>query len=678
MEIRTSLHPTYKKTVTMKKIILITLMIAGLAAFKCNTGRYITGAVMGTSDHLPIPGATVTIAGTAITTQTDAGGHYAIHVPDSKRELIFKFIGFKTQRVKLGKSDTVNVYLDASQSNLKEVVVNGRSNQLLPPPKAGDVQIVKPIGNADVSVDLQGQAEGVYVTQKNAAINAARIRGTASTQYKSMGYSAYNAPAPVNEESYKAITENGFNNPADNPLSTFSTDVDAASYSNMRRFINNGQLPPADAVRVEEMINYFKYNLAGPTNGDPVAIHTELSSAPWNPNHRLVRIALKAKTIPTDNLPASNLVFLIDVSGSMDEANKLPLVKSSLKMLVDQLRAKDNVAIVVYAGNAGLVLPSTSGDKKSTIYNAIDNLSAGGSTAGGEGLKLAYRIARENFKTHGNNRIVMATDGDFNVGPSSDGDMEQLIIKERSSKVDLSIMGFGMGNYKDSKVETLADKGNGNYAYIDNITEARKAFVTEFGGTLFTVAKDVKVQVEFNPAKVQAYRLVGYENRLLAKEDFNNDKKDAGDMGSGHTVTAFYEIVPVGAKDDYSQSVDPLKYQKTKPAPVTAGANSGELMTVKFRYKQPGGDVSRMSLAIVQDKPVSFNSTSIDFRFAAAVAEFGMMLRGSEYKQGSSFDQAISIAKSAKGNDEDGYRSEFVRLAESARSLAGGQLISKE
>jgi Ca-activated chloride channel family protein len=336
------------------------------------------------------------------------------------------------------------------------------------------------------------------------------------------------------------------------------------------------------------------------------------------------------------------------------------------------------VAIVVYAGNAGLVLSSTSGDKKSTIYNAIDNLSAGGSTAGGEGLKLAYHIARENFKAHGNNRIVMATDGDFNVGPSSDGDMETLITRERSSKVDLSIMGFGMGNYKDSKMETLADKGNGNYAYIDNITEARKAFVTEFGGTLFTVAKDVKVQVEFNPAKVQAYRLVGYENRLLAKEDFNNDKKDAGDMGSGHTVTAFYEIVLVGAKDDYSQSVDPLKYQKTKPAPVTAGSNSGELMTVKFRYKQPGGDVSKMSLATVQDRPISFNGTSIDFRFAAAVAEFGMMLRGSEFKQGSSFDQAISIAKSAKGNDEDGYRSEFVRLAESARSLAGGQLISKE
>jgi Ca-activated chloride channel family protein len=333
----------------------------------------------------------------------------------------------------------------------------------------------------------------------------------------------------------------------------------------------------------------------------------------------------------------------------------------------------------VYAGNAGLVLPSTSGDKKSVIYNAIDNLNAGGSTAGGEGLKLAYRIARENFKSNGNNRIVMCTDGDFNVGPSSDGDMEQLITKERNSKVDLSIMGFGMGNYKDSKMETLADKGNGNYAYIDNITEARKAFVTEFGGTLFTVAKDVKIQVEFNPAKVQAYRLLGYENRLLAKEDFNNDKKDAGDMGSGHTVTAFYEIVPVGEVDDYSSNVDPLKYQKPQPAPIMAGNNSGELMTVKFRYKQPDGDVSKMSLAVVQDKPIAFNSASVDFRFASAVAEFGMLLRNSEFKQGSSFDQAIKIAKGAKGIDEDGYRSEFVRLAESAHSLAGNnQLITQE
>jgi Ca-activated chloride channel family protein len=362
----------------------------------------------------------------------------------------------------------------------------------------------------------------------------------------------------------------------------------------------------------------------------------------------------------------------------MDEPNKLPLVKSSLKMLVDQLRPQDRVAIVVYAGNAGLVLPSTAGDKKTTIYNAIDNLSAGGSTAGGEGLKLAYRIAKENFKTGGNNRIVLSTDGDFNVGPSSDGDMEQLIEKERNSKVDLSIMGFGMGNYKDSKMETMADKGNGNYAYIDNITEARKAFVTEFGGTLFTVAKDVKVQVEFNPAKVQAYRLVGYEDRMLAKEDFNNDKKDAGDMGSGHTVTAFYEIVPAGIKDDYSQSVDPLKYQKTNQTPIITGG-SGEMMTIKFRYKQPGGDQSKMSLVTVADKPVDFKTTTADFRFASAVAEFGMLLRNSSFKQKSNFDQAISIAKAAKGKDDDGYRAEFVRLAESARSLAGNeQLISKE
>jgi Ca-activated chloride channel family protein len=369
-------------------------------------------------------------------------------------------------------------------------------------------------------------------------------------------------------------------------------------------------------------------------------------------------------------------VFLIDVSGSMNEPNKLPLVQSSLKMLVNQLRPQDRVAIVVYAGAAGVVLPATTGYKKTTINNAIDNLQAGGSTAGGAGIKLAYKIAQENFMKGGNNRVMLATDGDFNVGASSDDDMEKLIEKERESGISLSVLGFGMGNYKDSKMETLADKGNGNYAYIDNITEARKTLISEFGGTLFTIAKDVKLQVEFNPAKIQAYRLLGYENRALNKEDFNNDKKDAGDMGSGHTVTAFYEIVPAGITDDYSGSVDPLKYQK--PKPVTYVSTTDEMLTIKFRYKQPTSSVSKVSQVTVKDTPIALKATSTDFRFAAAVAEFGMMLRDSPFKQHSSYDQAIQMARAAKGEDTEGYRAEFIKLAESAKLLSPGKVLASD
>lgn len=642
----------------MKKLILLTLIIAGLAAFKSSDVRHVTGTVLAKEDNLPVPGASVTVKGTRTFTVTDSKGHFAIDAAGGS-VLVFQFVGYQKQEVPLGKKDTMTVYLQADNKSLSEVVVTGygvKHKKNL----AGSVSIAS---DASAAPMLQEQAAGVAVNK------SIRIRGLASS-FKYSANSQYSAPARPNDESYKAINENGFTNVKSEPLSTFSIDVDAASYSNVRRFINNGQLPPADAVRVEEMINYFKYHLNGPSGTEPVAINTEVSSAPWNPKHRLVRIGLKARTIDMSHLPPSNLVFLIDVSGSMDEPNKLPLVKASMKMLTDQLRAQDRVAIVVYAGNAGLVLPSTAGDKKSEIYNAIDNLSAGGSTAGGAGLKLAYKIARENYRKDGNNRIILATDGDFNVGDYSDGDMETLITRERESHVPLSILGFGMGNYKDSKMETLADKGNGNYAYVDNLTEARKTLISEFGGTMYMVAKDVKLQVEFNPAKVQAYRLVGYEDRLLNKEDFNNDRKDAGDMGSGHTVTAFYEIVPTGVADDYSNSVDPLKYQKTKEAPSAGGNYSDELMTVKFRYKQPDADNSKISLVTIKDNAVPFNSTSTDFRFASAVAEFGMLLRNSQFKQKSSFSQAISIAKGARGEDEDGYRAEFIRLAETAKSLA--------
>jgi len=382
-----------------------------------------------------------------------------------------------------------------------------------------------------------------------------------------------------------------------------------------------------------------------------------------------LRIGLQAKSIKTDQLPPSNFVFLIDVSGSMSDYNKLPLVKAAMKLLVDQLRAIDHVAIVTYAGNAGLRLPSTSGNQKTKIKEAIETLEAGGSTAGGEGIKLAYSTAMENFAKGGNNRIVLATDGDFNIGASSDGDMEQIITKERQSGISISVLGFGMGNIKDSKMEIIADKGHGNYAYIDNISEARKAIVTEFGGTLFTVAKDVKLQIEFNPAKVQAYRLLGYENRLLEKEDFNNDKKIGGDMGVGHTVTALYEIIPANINDSYTNSVDPLKYQKTKE--TAAGNASAELVTIKFRYKMPQAEKSKMEKVSIKDEPIAFSKTSDDFRFASAVAELGLLLRDSEFKQQASYNSLITRAKMAKGKDEEGYRTEFISLAESA------QLISK-
>ncbi|HLK29059.1 MAG TPA: VWA domain-containing protein [Puia sp.] len=470
-----------------------------------------------------------------------------------------------------------------------------------------------------------------------------------------------------NTEDYDHIIENKFLSPVQNPLSTFSIDVDEAAYSNVRRFIQNGSLPPAGAVRIEEMINYFDYEYPQPINDEPFSVNTEMAECPWNPQHRLIQIGLKGKEIPLTNLPAANLVFLIDVSGSMDEPNKLPLVKSSLKMLTDQLRENDKVAIVVYAGNAGLVLPSTSGYNKTKIKEAIDNLEAGGSTAGGEGIKLAYKIARENFIKGGNNRIILSTDGDFNVGASSDDELVSLIEDERKSGVYLSILGFGMGNYKDNKMQQLADKGNGNHSYIDNMSEAKKVLVNEFGSTLFTIAKDVKIQIEFNPTHVQAYRLIGYENRIMASEDFNDDKKDAGELGSGHRVTALYEIIPVGVKDEFTSSVDSLKYQSNDKK--IASNLSDEIMTIKLRYKKPDEETSKLITKTVNDKNIEFVNSSDNFRFSASVAEFGMLLRNSEYKEKASYQQVINMAKQSKGNDSNGYRSEFIKLVETASSL---------
>lgn len=468
-----------------------------------------------------------------------------------------------------------------------------------------------------------------------------------------------------NTEEYSKINDNEFKEVNKNPLSTMSIDVDRASYSNMRRFITQGSLPPADAVRVEEMINYFSYDYKQPEGNVPFSITTEYSECAWNKKHNLVHIGIKGKEIKTTSMPANNLVFLLDVSGSMWSANKLPLVKSGLRLLVEQMRPQDHVALVVYAGAAGLVLPSTSGKEKDKIMSAIEQLEAGGSTAGGAGIKLAYQVAKDNFITSGNNRVILATDGDFNVGASSDGELIRLIEEKREDGVFLTVLGFGTGNYKDSKMEQLADKGNGNYAYIDNILEAKKVLVQEMGGTLLTIAKDVKIQIEFNPAKVKGYRLVGYENRVLANEDFNDDKKDAGELGAGHTVTAIYEIIPAGS-DEEMASVDPLKYQKTT---VNTSIATDEILTVKFRYKEPNENVSKLITMVVADKRKNLSSSSENLRFASAVAEFGMVLRDSKFKGNADFKSVLELAKNSKGKDVEGYRAEFIRLVEMAELL---------
>ena len=577
----------------------------------------VKGKVTAKEDGSVIIGCSVLIKGTRNGTLTDTDGKYAISA-NTGDTLVFSYIGCITQE-KTVKSAKLNVVLQESPEALKESMVTGYT--------VGES--VEDVSSEEIRI--------MYVPVRQ----------------------------ELPSEEYNEIVENGFMKVKDTPLSTFSIDVDAAAYGNMRRYLNKGQLPPADAVRTEELINYFSYDYAKPTGDAPVKITTEVGACPWNPVHRLVRIGLKAREIPTENLPVSNLVFLIDVSGSMYGAERLDLVKSSLKLLVNNLRDKDRVAIVVYSGAAGERLPSTSGSDKQKIKDAIDELEAGGSTAGGAGIELAYKIARKNFVPGGNNRIILCTDGDFNVGISSGKALEKLIEKERETGVFLTVLGYGMGNYKDGKMQVLAEKGNGNHAYIDNLQEANRVLVNEFGATMHTVAKDVKLQVEFNPAQVQAYRLIGYESRLLQDEDFNNDAKDAGEMGAGHTVTAFYEVIPAGVESDYVGKVDELKYQKPeKTVPVSL---SKELLTVKLRYKQPDGDSSkRIEITLADDKA---NKVSVDFHFASAVAMFGQLLRDSDYKGTATYDKIISLAKTGLGKDAKGYKREFIRLVEIAKGL---------
>ena len=640
------------------------IIIAALTAFLPPASFTVKGKVSDSAGVI-LSGVSVTEKGTANITQTDSNGDFTITVTGTNATLVFSALGFETKEVNVSGKAILNVQLIPATNELEEVVVTAY----------GTTKKKSLTGSAqrEAKADemLQGKVAGVVI-RGNASYPSPATKQTRNRNYQLYG----SRDIDFNTEDYDGIVENRFLAVKDNPLSTFSIDVDAASYSNVRRFLNNGQLPPAGAVRIEEMINYFHYDYPQPEDGKPFSIYTELSEAPWNKDHRLVLVSLQGKKVSTENIPASNLVFLIDVSGSMEDVNKLPLVKQSMKLLTDQLREKDKVAIVVYAGSAGLVLPATSGANTQTIKDAIERLTAGGSTAGGAGIKLAYSIARQNFVQGGNNRIILCTDGDFNVGASSDDDMERLIEQERKSGVFLTVLGYGMGNYKDNKMQKLADKGNGNHAYIDDISEAKKVLVSEFGGTLFTIAKDVKLQVEFNPSKVQAYRLIGYENRMLNKEDFNNDKKDAGELGSGHTVTALYEVIPVGVKSNFIEKVDPLKYED-KAKQKTAN-NSPELLTIKFRYKDPAGEKSKLTEHPVVDGHIALNNTSGNFRFAAAVAQFGMLLTHSEFMQQSSYNNVLALAISAIGNDQEGYRKGFLELVKKAGSLAKSEKRSEE
>jgi Ca-activated chloride channel homolog len=615
------------KQITMKTKVWIAFILA--AMISCNvSAQMIQGTVTNAATNQPISGVKVSIKNASDSAFTDTRGNYTITAAKGNM-LVFSHNRMKTKEVMVNDETVINVSLDPLIKKMQGVTIVSDSKK--------------------TKVAIDALAAG----SSGAPAHSIRLK---------QGH--FSRQGPFNREGYATIRENNFRKAMQNPLSTFSIDVDAASYSNMRRFLNSGRKPPVDAVRIEELINYFTYDYPEPDNGHPFSISQELARCPWNKNNLLLHIGLQGKHIKTKNLPPSNLVFLIDVSGSMRPQNKLPLLKKAFKLLVNQLRKQDRIAIVVYAGSSGLILPSTPGSEKETILNALNNLEAGGSTAGGAGLKLAFKVATEQYLKEGNNRVILATDGDFNVGPSSDAEMERLIEQKRKKGIFISVLGFGTRNYQDSKMEILADKGNGNYAYIDNILEAKKVLINEFAGTLFTIAKDVKIRIEFNPAVVDSYRLVGYENRMLNDEDFDNDKKDAGELGSGHTVTALYEIIPAREK---TPKHNKLKYQTAR---LNALAKAGdEMATVKFRYKKP---VGKRSILLEEVIPYADNrpeEMSDNFQFSAAVAGFGMLLRDSDYKGTATYESVIELAREGKGEDPEGYRSEFIRLVKLAEHL---------
>lgn len=628
---------------TLLTFFIVLFTFAGFSQMNAGT---IEGKVYESSSNRPIINANVRITGmdSKITKNvvSDSLGKYRVSdLKPGKYEI-------KVQAVNYPPFRRSNIVVVAGKTTVRDA----KLQTLEFPNVIEDNEVIVNSESPSVSKD--------YKVKRNKSDSYNNI-STASGSSVGGGY--YEDPTNYNTESYNSITENGFKASVAEPLSTFSVDVDAASYSNTRRFILNGQKPEKGAVRVEEMINYFNYDYEDPDNNDPFSITTEVGDCPWSKN-KLIHVGLQGKRIDKSDLPPSNLVFLLDVSGSMNSANKLPLLKKSFSLLVGELTDRDKVAIVVYAGAAGMVLKPTKGSDGTTILEALEKLSAGGSTAGGKGIELAYKTCQDNFIKGGNNRVILATDGDFNVGMSSDDAMEQLIVKKRESGIFLTCLGFGTGNFKDSKMETLADKGNGNYAYIDNLFEAKKVLVTEMGATLLTIAKDVKIQVEFNPAVIESYRLVGYENRLLNNEDFNDDKKDAGEIGAGHSVTALYEVVLKG-EGDGKTGVDPLKYQSNES---TTKFND-EMLTVKFRYKAPDGDKSKLIERTLANKIVSSDKLSNNFNFSAAVAEFGMLLRDSEYKGTATFDDCLKLAASSKGADKNGYRAEFLRLVDAAKTV---------
>ena len=618
--------------------------------------RTVSGRITDAATGQGLPGVTVLLKGTANRTQSDTKGHYQLAgVPVQGARLQFSLAGFAMQE------------MPASTARLDVALQRHNDQKVLREAVIVDYGAVAP---RKVASAPSGRAAGASVRRNRAVPDQEELKD------KSVGYLNATAPPvayPARPEAgagdtYAKIQENAFHPVSKEPLSTFALDVDNASYSNVRRFLNEGQLPPRDAVRVEELLNYFRYQLPAPaaTSPDPVRISAELSDCPWAPCHQLARIGIQARILETASLPPANLAFLVDVSGSMMGDDRLPLVRAGLKLLVRQLRPQDHVALVAYAGAAGLVLPPTPGTQQATILEAIDRLEAGGSTAGGAGLRLAYATAQQSFQKSGNNRVILATDGDFNVGESSDAAMEQLIVQQRETGIFLTVLGVGRGNLRDSRMELLADKGNGNYAYLDNLDEARRTLVAQFGGTLFTVAKDVKLQVEFNPARVVGYRLIGYENRLLANEDFNNDRKDAGELGAGHTVTALYELVPVGSSNPL---VDKLKYQPGQDVLARSLSPANEVLTVKLRYKEPQGSTSRLLAQPLAGAAVPIAQASADQQVAAAVAEVGLLLRQSEQRGTATYASAARLAQAGRGPDADGYRAELLRLVQLAEGL---------
>ncbi|EKT4548797.1 von Willebrand factor type A domain-containing protein [Flavobacterium psychrophilum] len=702
------------------KIISASIMMLMSTLF-FGQDKTITGIVADASG--PMPGVNVMVKETKKGTSTDFDGSYKIQA-NVGETLVYSFIGMNDETRVVGTSTVINVSMKDNNQKLVEVVVMslGISSKKSQKPLAKqkikntnqkkvnsnvtnfvDEIIIKAkkkyninnepifylngynVSRAQLSLQEFKNFEDIEVIKIDEAKKAfgkngkngiilIKTKNRTNDEYekiekfeeklhkKDIDY--YSIGFDDLQENYDNFLENPFESPKTAPLSTFSIDVDNASYTNIRRLINNGQKVPKDAVRVEEMINFFKYQYPQPKDNHPFSITTQYSECPWNSKHKLVQIGLQGKNIPTNDLPASNLVFLIDVSGSMNADNKLPLLIESLKILVEQLRKQDKVAIVVYAGAAGLVLPPTAGNEKQTIINALEKLNAGGSTAGGVGIELAYKTAQENFIKDGNNRVILATDGDFNVGSTSDSAMQTLIENKRESGVFLTCLGYGMGNYKDSKMEILADKGNGNYAYIDNIQEANRFLGKEFKGSMFAIAKDVKIQIEFNPKHVQSYRLIGYENRKLRPEDFKNDAIDAGELGSNHTVTALYEIIPIGTNSDFYNQTSDLKYTKTE---VTDNNYNDELATIKFRYKKPDAQKSIEMVQIIQNKSTILENATNDLKFATAVAWFGLKLRDSKLIANKSSEDIKKLARLGLSNDLDGYKAEFIRLVEAVK-----------